>query len=74
MPVEASIPDPRSRVRWGARWSSAAVQQGTDPFSRESKAAKIKRTERELLSKSPFLATSVKKLVMLARQIQGKTL
>lgn len=67
-------PDPRSRVRWERKMLIRSVHQGTDPFSQESKEAKIKRTERELLSKSPLLATSVKKLVMLARQIQGKTL
>ncbi|CRK37024.1 hypothetical protein BN1708_007279 [Verticillium longisporum] len=31
-------------------------------------------TERQMTHKSPFLETSTKKLVMLARQIQGKTL
>ena len=61
-------------MRWERKMLIRHVHRGTDPFSQESKEAKITRTERELLSKSPLLATSVKKLVMLARQIQGKTL
>lgn len=39
---------------------------------RLSRADKIKRTEREHLSKSEFWKTSVKKLSPLARQIAGK--
>lgn len=66
-------PDPRSRVRWERKMVIRQVQRGTNPFSRESRAARIARTERQLTTKSPFLATSVKKLVHLARQIQGKT-
>ncbi|KAK0644283.1 ribosomal protein L22/L17 [Cercophora newfieldiana] len=67
-------PDPRSRVRWERKMVIRQVTRGTDAFSVEPRAEKIARTERALRSKSPFLATSVKKLVMLARQVQGKTL
>jgi ribosomal protein L22 len=49
------------------------VHNQTNPFSREPRAARIARTERQLLSKSPNMATSTKKLVHLARQIKGKT-
>ncbi|KAK4244863.1 ribosomal protein L22/L17 [Corynascus novoguineensis] len=66
-------PDPRSRVRWERKMVIRSVQRGTNPFSREPRAARIARTERQLTSKSPFLATSTKKLVHLARQIKGKT-
>ena len=41
---------------------------------RLSKTERIMRTERESLSKSDFLKTSVKKLYPLARQITGKPL
>lgn len=47
---------------------------GTDPFSREPRAARLARTERRMLYKSLVLPTSVKKLVHLAHQIQGKTI
>ncbi|KAL2178420.1 mitochondrial 54S ribosomal protein uL22m [Thermothelomyces heterothallicus CBS 202.75] len=67
-------PDPRSRVRWERKMVIRSLQRGTNPFSREPRAARIARTERQLTSKSPWLATSTKKLVHLARQIQGKTL
>ncbi|GAB1319730.1 39S ribosomal protein L22, mitochondrial [Madurella fahalii] len=71
--ARAVDPDPRSRVRWERKMVIRQVQRGTNPFSREPRAARIARTERQLTTKSPFLATSVKKLVHLARQIQGKT-
>jgi len=66
-------PDPRSRVRWERKMVIRQIQKGTDAFSVEPRAEKIARTERTLLSKSPWLPTSVKKLVHLARQVQGKT-
>lgn len=37
-----------------------------------SKEVRVKMTERQLLHKSQFMPTSVKKLVMLSRQIAGK--
>lgn len=71
--ARAVDPDPRSRVRWERKMVIRQVQRGTDPFSREPRAARIARTERQMTTKSPFLATSTKKLVKLAHQIQGKT-
>ncbi|KAK0616524.1 ribosomal protein L22/L17 [Immersiella caudata] len=71
--ARAADPDPRSRVRWERKMVIRQVRRGTDPFSVEPRVEKIARTERVLRSKSPFLATSVKKLVHLARQVQGKT-
>lgn len=62
-------PDPRSRLRWQRRKVIQMVRHG----GRMTKTDRIKTTERELLHKSEFMPTSVKKLVMLARQIQGKT-
>ncbi|KAL2017933.1 hypothetical protein VTK56DRAFT_1525 [Thermocarpiscus australiensis] len=71
--ARAVDPDPRSRVRWERKMVMRQVRRGTDPYSREPRAERIARTERALTSRSPWLATSVKKLVKLARQIQGKT-
>ncbi|KAK0732979.1 ribosomal protein L22/L17 [Lasiosphaeria miniovina] len=67
-------PDPRSRVRWERKMVMRAVRNGTNPFSKEPRKLRIARTEREVSSKSPWLATSVKKLVHLSRQIAGKPL
>ncbi|KOS20720.1 54S ribosomal protein L22 [Escovopsis weberi] len=61
-------PDPRSRIRWQRRKVIQMVRRNGE-LTREEK---IKMTERELVHKSHFLPTSVKKLVMLARQIAGK--
>ena len=72
--ARATDPDPRSRVRWERKMVIRDARTGTDPFSREPRAIRLARTERQLRSKSSFLPTSVKKLVHLARQIQGKTL
>ncbi|KAK4098385.1 ribosomal protein L22 [Parathielavia hyrcaniae] len=71
--ARAADPDPRSRVRWERKMLVRQVRRGTDPFSREPRAERIARTERQLTSKSPVLPTSTKKLVKLAHQIQGKT-
>ncbi|KAG7286809.1 hypothetical protein NEMBOFW57_009126 [Staphylotrichum longicolle] len=71
--ARAVDPDPRSRIRWERKMVIRQVRSGTDPFSREPRAARIARTERQMTTKSPFLATSTKKLVKLAHQIQGKT-
>lgn len=70
--ARAVDPDPRSRVRWERKMVIRRVQAGTDAFSREPRAALLKRTERESRMASPWLPTSVKKLVMLARQVAGK--
>lgn len=61
-------PDPRSRVRWQRRKVIQMVRKN----GHLTRDEKIRMTERELLHKSHFLPTSVKKLVMLARQIAGK--
>lgn len=67
-------PDPRSRRRWERKMVLRNVERALNPKGRETRQERIKRTERELASKSPWLATSYKKLGMLARQISGKTL
>lgn len=61
-------PDARSRIRWQRKKVIQLVRRNGQ-LTREEK---IKMTERELLHKSDFFPTSVKKLVMLARQINGK--
>lgn len=63
-------PDPRSRIRWERKKVIQMVRRN----GRVSRSERIAQTEKELSHKSPFLETSVKKLVPLARQIQGKTL
>lgn len=63
-------PDPRSRLRWERKKVIQMVRRN----GRVSRAERIAQTEKELSHKSPFLETSVKKLVHLARQIQGKSL
>ncbi|KAG6058046.1 hypothetical protein E4U17_000550 [Claviceps sp. LM77 group G4] len=63
-------PDPRNRIRWQRRKVIQMVRRNGVLTKKE----KINMTERQLLHKSPFMATSVKKLVMLARQIAGKNL
>ncbi|KAK3395224.1 ribosomal protein L22/L17 [Podospora didyma] len=70
--ARAVDPDPRSRVRWERKMAIREVTRGTNAFSTEPRKARIARTERVLTNKSPWLPTSVKKLVMLARQIKGK--
>jgi ribosomal protein L22 len=72
--ARALDPDPRSRVRWERKMVIQNTRSATNPFSRESRLARIVRTERATLTRSPYLPTSVKKLVHLSRQIQGKTL
>ncbi|KAG5982763.1 hypothetical protein E4U55_001415 [Claviceps digitariae] len=63
-------PDPRSRIRWQRKKVIQMVRRnGTI-----TKEERIKMTERQLLHKSDFMPTSVKKLVMLSRQIAGKNL
>ncbi|KAM0424649.1 hypothetical protein ACHAPT_010175 [Fusarium lateritium] len=61
-------PDPRSRIRWQRKKVIQMVRRN----GRLTKEERIKMTERQLLHKSEFMPTSVKKLVMLARQIAGK--
>lgn len=61
-------PDPRSRIRWQRRKVIQMVRSN-GAVSREER---IKASERQLLHRSHFMPTSVKKLVMLSRQIAGK--
>ncbi|KAH6610991.1 hypothetical protein Trco_001011 [Trichoderma cornu-damae] len=61
-------PDSRSRIRWHRKKVIQSVRRN----GQLTKEERIKMTERELLHKSDFFPTSVKKLVMLARQITGK--
>ncbi|KAI9167296.1 54S ribosomal protein L22 [Paramyrothecium foliicola] len=63
-------PDPLSRVRWQRKKVIQLVRRG----GRLTKEERVRATERQLLHKSEFLPTSVKKLVMLSRQIAGKSI
>ena len=63
-------PDPNARERWERKKVIQMVRKG----GRLTNAQMIKRTEREHLVKSHNMKSSVKKLGMLARQIQGKTI
>jgi ribosomal protein L22 len=62
-------PDPRGRRLWERKMVIQAIKKR----GRLSRTQLIKRQERELLSKSQNIKTSVKKLVPLAKQIAGKT-
>lgn len=61
-------PDPRSRLRWERKVVMRMVKTG----GKENRSEIIRRTEREMRYQSPFMPTSVKKLVHLARQVAGK--
>ena len=61
-------PDPHGRMRWERKLVIRQVRRR----GRLTKAQQLKRTERESLSKSEMIKTSVKKLGALARQIAGK--
>ncbi|SMQ45572.1 unnamed protein product [Zymoseptoria tritici ST99CH_3D1] len=63
-------PNPAAREKWEKKMVVRSLRKG----GRLNKALFLKRTEREHLSKSHNLKTSVKKLGMVARQIAGKTL
>jgi ribosomal protein L22 len=65
----ATDPDPASRIRWQRRKVIQMVRRRGVLTPQE----RIKMTERELWHRSDWLPTSTKKLVMLARQIAGKT-
>lgn len=62
------VPDPRAREQWERKKVIQMVRKG----GRLTKPQFLKRTEREHLSRSYNMKTSVKKLGMLARQIAGK--
>lgn len=70
-------PDPRARVRWERKRVIQMVRKQTaaeEVSDFDKRAARILRSERQMTHRSPALETSMKKLVHLARQIQGKTL
>lgn len=62
-------PNPRARVRWERKKVIQMVRKRGELTKQE----RILMSEREYTHKSKFLPTSVKKLVMLSRQIAGKT-
>ena len=68
--VMAAVLDPTPSIR--KRWQRKMVIRAIKGRHRLSKTTLIARTERESLSKSPMIKTSVKKLGPLARQIAGK--
>jgi ribosomal protein L22 len=63
-------PDPNARERWERK----KIIQGIVKGGRLTKPEFLMQTEREHMAKSEMMKTSTKKLGMLARQIQGKTL
>lgn len=63
-------PDPSARERWERKKIIQSITKG----GRLSKPEFLMQTEREHMAKSEMMKTSTKKLGMLARQIQGKTL
>ena len=63
-------PNPKKRRKFERRTIIKAVRNR----GRINKTQKLLRTERQALSKSPFIKTSIKKLGPLARQIAGKPL
>ena len=68
--VMAAALDPQPGVR--KRWERKMLIRDIRGRNRLSRTDKIRRTERESLSKSHMFKTSVKKLGPLARQIAGK--
>jgi len=63
-------PDPQSRQRWERKMVIRMIHRN----GHETRQEIIRRTEREMRYRSPFLATSIKKLVHLARQIADRPL
>ncbi|KAL8785756.1 MAG: hypothetical protein Q9195_008499 [Heterodermia aff. obscurata] len=61
-------PVPMSRMRWERKMVIRSIKKR----GRLSKTERIMQTERQSLSKSPWIGTSVKKLFPLANQIAGK--
>ncbi|EEH50371.1 uncharacterized protein PADG_06450 [Paracoccidioides brasiliensis Pb18] len=66
----ALVPFPNRRARWERKMVIRSIKRRGRLTRREV----IARTERESLSKSHFFKTSVKKLMMVARQIAGKNI
>lgn len=63
-------PRPNARARWQRKMLIRHVRRG----GRLTKEMQLARTERNHLSKSHFMKTSIKKLMVLARQIAGKSI
>lgn len=62
-------PDPSNRERWERKMVIREIHKR----GRLSRTQQLKQQERELLSKSHNMKTSVKKLMQLARQVAGKS-
>lgn len=63
-------PRPNARARWQRKMLIRHVRRG----GRLTREEELARTERKHLSKSHFMKTSIKKLMVLARQIAGKSI
>ncbi|KAJ6178660.1 Ribosomal protein L22 bacterial/chloroplast-type [Penicillium mononematosum] len=63
-------PDPKAQLRWERKMAVREIRKR----GRVPAKVQIKRTERESLSKSHWIKTSLKKLGPLARQIAGKNI
>ncbi|KAI2707720.1 hypothetical protein CBS147332_6778 [Penicillium roqueforti] len=63
-------PDPRAQLRWDRKMAVREIRKR----GRVPTKVQIKRTERESLSRSHWIKTSLKKLGPLARQIAGKNI
>jgi ribosomal protein L22 len=63
-------PDPKAQLRWERKMAVREIRKR----GRLPPKVQIKRTERESLSKSHWIKTSLKKLGPLARQIAGKNI
>ncbi|PGG98174.1 hypothetical protein GX51_06962 [Blastomyces parvus] len=68
--ARALVPFPNRRARWERKMVIRSIRRR----GRLTRTEEIARTERESLSKSHFFKTSVKKLMMVARQIAGKNI
>ncbi|EER37836.1 mitochondrial large ribosomal subunit [Histoplasma capsulatum H143] len=68
--LRALVPFPNRRTRWERKMVIRSIRRR----GRLTRREEIARTERESLSKSHFFKTSVKKLMMVARQIAGKNI
>lgn len=63
-------PRPKARARWQRRMVIRHVRKG----GRLTREMQLARSERKHLSKSFFMKTSIKKMMMLSRQIAGKSI
>lgn len=66
-------PDPRWRIRWQKKKVAAMVRARDAPvIPRLARLERIRHTERQAASTSPWMSTSTKKLKFLSQQIVGK--